>query len=133
MADEFDHIFISPSNFDASLGFYKDGLGWSMESSWGGDGEPRGAALTSTSGFKLVIAERHESLGDHAQSHGYIDAKPTIYVRVDDVDQRYDQLASRKQVVIPPENTHWGIRWFVTKDPDNNLIAFCSGLKKDAD
>jgi hypothetical protein len=27
-------------------------------------------------------------------------------------------------VVVKPEATHWGTRWFVVRDPDGNLIAY---------
>jgi uncharacterized glyoxalase superfamily protein PhnB len=30
----------------------------------------------------------------------------------------------RAEVVVRPEQTHWGMRWFVVKDPDGNLLAF---------
>ncbi|HEU5295665.1 MAG TPA: MOSC domain-containing protein [Burkholderiaceae bacterium] len=41
--DQFDPVFIEPSSYDASLAFYRDGLGWQVLFAWGRDGEPRGA------------------------------------------------------------------------------------------
>jgi hypothetical protein len=45
--DRFDHIFIQPSSFDASLAYYRDVLGWSVQFAWGGNGAPRGAGLAA--------------------------------------------------------------------------------------
>jgi uncharacterized glyoxalase superfamily protein PhnB len=45
-----------------------------------------------------------------------------VHIKVENVDQRYADLAS--SALFPPEQTHWGTRWFVAKDPDGNLIAF---------
>ena len=44
--DRFDHLFIQPTSFDESLAFYRDTLGWKVSYSWGGNGEPKGAALS---------------------------------------------------------------------------------------
>ena len=55
--DRFHHLFIRPADFERSLAFYRDTLGWSVTETWGGDGEARGAIL-SGGGMKVVIAER---------------------------------------------------------------------------
>ena len=74
-ADRFDHLFLSPSNYDATLAFYRDSLGWAVTASWGGNGRTRGCTL-SGGGVAIAIAE--------------------------------------------PQ----GARWFVVRDPDDNLIAY---------
>jgi catechol 2,3-dioxygenase-like lactoylglutathione lyase family enzyme len=67
-ADRFDHVFIEPSSFDASLAFYREGLGWQVLFSWGQDGEPRGACLGS-GGMQVVLAEPHPA-SDRSKTHG---------------------------------------------------------------
>ena len=121
MGDDFDHLFVAPSSFDRSLAFYRDALGWQVECDWGGGGEPRGAQL-SGGGVKIVIAEQHAS-GDRGWSHGINGRRPTLHLRVEDLDVRFAQLRGA-DVVVPPERTHWGTRWFVVRDPDGNLIAY---------
>ena len=37
---------------------------------------------------------------------------------------KFDSLRDRAADLVPPERTHWGIEWFVVRDPDQNLIAF---------
>jgi catechol 2,3-dioxygenase-like lactoylglutathione lyase family enzyme len=115
MSDRFHHVFIAPANFDASLAFYRDVLGWVVTQTWGGNGSDRGAIL-SGGGVKVVIAE-HSSAG--AESSG-----PELHLDIHSVDKRFKAMPKGGHIVKEPEETHWGTRWFVVKDPDGNLIAF---------
>lgn len=120
--DRFDHLFVQPGAYDASLAFYRDALGWSVRFAWGGEGgEPRGACLASAGGATIVLAEAHPA-ADHSKTHGINGTRPTLHLAVDDVDARYAEL--RSVALFAPEATHWGTRWFVARDPDGNLIAF---------
>ena len=113
MIDRFHHLFICPENFDASLGFYRDVLGWEVTQSWGGKGMDRGAIL-SGGAVKVVIAER--SPGESRM--------PNVHLDIHDIDARFRKIPAGDHVVKQPESTEWGTRWFVVKDPDGNLIAF---------
>jgi len=121
-SDRFDHIFIEPSSYEASLAFYCDGLGWQVLFSWGEDGEPRGACLSSGA-MQVVLAESHPAT-DKSKSHGINGTRPTVHLRVDDIDHRYTELNRLGLALFAPEPTHWGTRWFVARDPDGNLLAF---------
>lgn len=120
--DRFDHVFIEPLSFDASLAFYRDGLGWNVLHARGQPGEPRGACLGSGA-MTLVLAEPHRA-ADKSKTHGINGHRPTLHLQVDDVDARHAQLARAGLALFAPEPTHWGTRWFVARDPDGNLIAF---------
>jgi catechol 2,3-dioxygenase-like lactoylglutathione lyase family enzyme len=120
--DKFDHLFIAPSKFDDARAFYRDCLGWRVIASWGGDGEPRGVVL-SGGGVRVLLAEQHAT-EDHSWSLGFSGQRPTIHLTVEDLDKRYREVSLRAEVVVRPEQTHWGTRWFVVKDPDGNLLAF---------
>lgn len=122
MQDRFDHIFVQPTSFDASLAFYRDALGWKLAYSWGGKGEPRGACLSSEA-MSIVLAEPHPAQ-DKSKTHGINGTRPTLHLRVEDVERRYAELSESKAALFAPEPTHWGTRWFVARDPDGNLIAF---------
>jgi catechol 2,3-dioxygenase-like lactoylglutathione lyase family enzyme len=122
-ADRFDHLFVQPASYDASLAFYRDVLGWSVRYDWGGPGEPRGACLASSGGMCIVLAEAHAA-EDHSKSHGINGTRPTLHLAVDDLDARHAALAAQGAALFAPEATHWGTRWFVARDPDGNLIAF---------
>ena len=122
--DRFDHVFVEPSSFDASLAFYRDALGWRERFAWGGGGsEPRGVCLDAPGGMSIVLAEPHPA-ADRSKSHGINGTRPTLHLRVDDIDARHAELAARGAALFAPETTHWGTRWFVARDPDDNLIAF---------
>ena len=121
-ADRFDHVFVQPASFDASLAFYRDTLGWAVEFSWGEAGEPRGASLSSGS-MRIVLAEPHAA-EDASKKHGINGTRPTLHLRVDNIDARHAELVRAGVALFAPEPTHWGTRWFVARDPDGNLIAF---------
>lgn len=121
--DRFDHVFVEPASFDASLAFYRDTLGWTERFSWGDSGEPRGASLVSAGGMAIVLAEPHPAT-DHSKSHGINGTRPTLHLMVEDIDARHAELATKGAALFAPEATHWGTRWFVARDPDGNLIAF---------
>ena len=121
--ERFDHVFVEPASFDASIAFYRDVLGWSVRFAWGGDGEPRGAGLVADGGMAIVLAEPHPA-ADRSKSHGIDGTRPTLHLRVDDIDARHAALAAKGAALFAPEATHWGTRWFVARDPDGNLIAF---------
>lgn len=120
--DQFDHLFIEPSSYETSLAFYRDGLGWQVVFAWGGNGEPRGACLSSGA-MQVVLAEPH-SAADQSKSHGINGTRPTVHLRVTDIDARYAELNAQGLALFAPEATHWGTRWFVARDPDGNLLAF---------
>ena len=115
MIDRFHHLFIRPADFDKSLQFYRDVLGWSVTEEWGDKKEGRGAIL-SGGGVKVVIAERHA--GEKAEE------RPQLHLDIHDIDKRFKALPKGAHVVAEPQATHWGTRWFVVRDPDGNPIAF---------
>ncbi len=124
MTDKFDHVFICPSDFDKSLAFYRDVLGFSVTSQWGRSGEPRGVQL-SRGEASVVLAEHHTvEKQDLSWSEGRRGHAPTIHLATPDADNRFGELPQGVHLKISPENTHWGTRWFVVEDPDGNLIAY---------
>ena len=114
--DRFDHIFIASAKFEASLAFYRDVLGWNVLTSWGDEKEGRGAVL-SGGGIKVVIAEKHRVEAD-GRTH------PHLHLDIHDVALRFKLMPKGDHVIVEPEATHWGTKWFVVRDPDGNLIAF---------
>jgi uncharacterized glyoxalase superfamily protein PhnB len=48
-----------------------------------------------------------------------------VYIRVDDVDQKYSQLVtSGLTPATKPKDWDWGNREFILKDPDNYKLCF---------
>jgi catechol 2,3-dioxygenase-like lactoylglutathione lyase family enzyme len=119
MNDRFHHLYITPSDFEGSLAFYRDVLGWSVTETSGGNGNGRVAAL-SGGGVKVVLAERPSQ----AAGNGDGAAIPKVHLDIHNIDARFRALPKGEHVVVEPESTQWGTRWFVVRDPDGNLIAF---------
>src|SRR5512140_2643657 len=117
MIDRFDHLHIQPADFDRSLAFYRDTLGWSVVSTWGEPASGRGAVL-SGGAVKVVLAERSKYPATAAP------ARPAIHLDIHDIDKRFQTLPEGDHVVVPPGLSERGTRWFVVRDPDGNLIAF---------
>jgi len=121
--DRFDHFFVAPGDFERTLAFYTATLGWKLQSQWGDAAIGRGAVLRSGE-VEVAIAERHADDPNDHSNRAINGTRPTLYIAVDDLAARFASLAGSPAVVIPPERTHWGIEWFVVRDPDGNLIAF---------
>jgi catechol 2,3-dioxygenase-like lactoylglutathione lyase family enzyme len=117
MIDRFDHFHIQPADFERSVAFYRDTLGWSVVSSWGDAQTGRGAVL-SGGGIKIVLTERSRAAAASAL------ACPAIHLDIHDVDRRFESLPPGDHVLVPPGTSERGTRWFVVRDPDGNLIAF---------
>ncbi|WP_158274977.1 VOC family protein [Acidovorax sp. HMWF029] len=122
-----DHVFLAPTDFARSRRFYEHDLGFSIDHEWGEGDEPKGVAL-SLGDVRIVIAEHHHGSGDQAWESGVSGTRPTIHIRCDDVAQVDQDLRQRgTKIVIPLQETHWGVTWLVSLDPDGNLIAFFQG------
>ncbi len=115
MIDRFDHLLIHPTDFERSLAFYRDTLGWGVVSSWGDAGSGRGAVL-SGGGIKLILAERSRGAATPPC--------PAVHLDIHDVDKRFSAIPAGDHVVVPPGTSDRGTRWFVLRDPDGNLVAF---------
>ena len=116
MSDRFDHLAIAAADFDQSLAFYRDVLRWRVIDEWPDRGAGRGAVLTG-GGIRLVLSERDATGVEPTPS-------PRLHLDIHDIDARFKEMPAGAHVLRRPEQTQWGTRWFVVKDPDGNVIAF---------
>ena len=116
MIDRFDHLHILPADYERSLAFYRDTLGWAVVSEWGDAASGRGTVL-SGGAIKVVLAERSRVPDAAAPARA-------IHLDIHDIDRRFETLPSGDHVVVPPQKSDRGTRWFVVRDPDGNLVAF---------
>lgn len=124
MSDAFDHLFIACSDFEGSLAFYKDTLGWSVQHQ--SDDDHRLAVLASEGGMSVVLSEQEVGPEGDEVAAGINGRRPTTHIKVDDIDTRFAGFDGKPEVVVPLQETHWGPKWFVVQDPDGNLLAFTS-------
>ena len=116
MSDRFDHLAIAADDFDKSLAFYRDVLNWRVVDEWPDHGAGRGAVLTG-GGIRLVLSERNAAGSEPTPT-------PRLHLDIHDIDARFREMPPGAHVLRRPEQTQWGTRWFVVKDPDGNVIAF---------
>jgi catechol 2,3-dioxygenase-like lactoylglutathione lyase family enzyme len=114
MIDRFHHAFIAAVDFERSLAFYRDTLGWSVTRSWGEAGGGDRGAILSGGAMKVVIVQKPSDGGLH----------PAVHLDIHDIDKRFAAMPKGEHVVAEPQDTPWGTRWFVVRDPDGNEIAF---------
>ncbi len=120
--DRFDYLLIAPQNFDASLRFYRDVMKWDIVNEWKSKDGARSVVL-SGGGIEVLLVERHKE-SEYSILSGVNGATPTLHLDIHDVQKRFELVPPGEHVVVEPQDTHWGVRWFVLKDPDGNLIAF---------
>lgn len=119
-----DHLFVAPAHFEQSRHFYEHSLGFSVDHEWGGDGDPRGVSL-SIGTVRIVLAEQHPTQHDDAWAAGVSGTRATLHVKCSNLLELEQSLQARRaRVVVPMQDTHWGVTWLVCADPDGNLIAF---------
>jgi len=116
MSDRFDHLAIAAADFDKSLAFYRDVLGWHVVDEWPDRGSGRGAVMTG-GGIRLVLSEGNAAGAAATPT-------PRLHLDIHDIDARFREMPAGAHVLRQPEQTQWGTRWFVVKDPDGNVIAF---------
>ena len=120
VSDRFEHLFISPRDFNASRKFYIDILGWQVMSEWTDNHGKKGVILNG-GGVRLVLAEPHDGVNIHNSQAPHAS---TLHLDIHNADKRFAQIPGGDHIVQAPQNNHWGTRWFVVRDPDGNLIAF---------
>lgn len=116
MIDRFHHLLIQPADYEASVAFYRDTLGWTVTREWGGAQDEDRGVILSGGGMKVILANQGVSGFPRGRAHLHLD--------IHDIDARFKRLTPSMDVVVPPGPTPWGTRWFVVRDPDGNLIAF---------
>ena len=120
VSDRFDHLFFCPRDFEASRKFYVDILGWQVASEWT-DNHGKKGVIVNGGGVRVVLAEAHDEVDIHNRQAPH---SSTLHLDIHDADARFAQIPSGDHIVQPPQDNHWGTRWFVVSDPDGNLIAF---------
>ncbi len=122
IADRFDHLFIAPRDYDASLAFYTGKLGWEVSDSWAEEDGARRCELSS-SGVRLVLAERGSNSSNPWEGTA-ADGRLMLHLDIHNLQKRFDAVPHGEHVVRQPEPQKLGPDWFVLQDPDGNLIAF---------
>ena len=101
-------------DLDASIAYYRDVLGFSLDFSYG---EPAFYAGVRRGGVSLHL--HAAARAPRPPGHG------SVYVFVDDVDPYFEQIRDRSaRVGAPPDNRPYGLRDFDCLDLDGNRLVF---------
>ena len=120
MADRFDYLVFTPSDFQKSLVFYRDILGWHELESL----EGRGAAhyvILNGGGVRIML---RQSPSGAAKRVAPAPSTPTLHLDIHDVYKRFAHVPVGEHVVTPPSEDEFGRLHFVLRDPDGNLFVF---------
>jgi len=117
-------------DYDATVAFYRDGLGFPVVESWDRDPEDRGMLFGAASGL-VEILKRPES-GD--SSHLWDERSPQgafMVIEVEDVDKTYRQVVGKGLPIQQELTTQtWGHRSFCVREPNGLTLYFFSELQE---
>jgi len=109
-----DAVVFAVSDMAASLAYYRDALGFSVEFRWG---EPVSYACLCRDNVALHLAI--QSLARRQPGQG------ALCIFVSDVDAIHAEIAARgARVVKPPKDYDYGMRDFDVRDLDGNQITY---------
>jgi len=103
------------NNLDESLAFYRDKLGFEVESN-SPDFEPPMATLRAGK-LKLTLAQHLETMLRRGRGVSF-------FLGVENVDAYFEELRERVDIVSPPVDEGWGGRFITVEDPDKYRFFF---------
>jgi catechol 2,3-dioxygenase-like lactoylglutathione lyase family enzyme len=117
-------------DYDATVAFYRDGLGFPVVESWDRDPEDRGTLFGAASGL-VEILKRPES-GD--SSHLWDKRPPQgafMVIEVEDVDKTYRKVVEKGLPIQQELTTQaWGHRSFCIREPNGLTLYFFGELQE---
>ena len=120
MIDRFDHLHIQPADFERSLAFYRDALGWTVVSTLGRRRPPAAARSSPAARSRWSSPSARQLPGGRRRGE-----RRAVHLDIHDVDKRFEADPRGRPRRRPAgRRTSSGTRWFVVRDPDGNLVAF---------
>jgi uncharacterized glyoxalase superfamily protein PhnB len=106
---------LSVWDLPTSVAFYREALGFTL------DFEVPGWAFLSRGQFQVMLGECPDAMSaNETGDHSYF-----AYVTVDDIDDLYRELSSKKVTRVQElADKPWGMREFGVKTPDGHRIMF---------
>jgi uncharacterized glyoxalase superfamily protein PhnB len=132
MADHFRCAYAT-DRYEATVEFYRDGLGLEIEESWDRSDTDKGTLFKAATGIIEVVKRSPDE--DHGEWANHRPQGFTIVIETDDVVELYEQLALRGlNITEGLKNQKWGHRSFRVSDPNGVSLYFFSEIEtKDND
>lgn len=116
MTDRFDFLEITPRDFEKSLAFYRDVMGWAVSVAASSSGSNQSAVV---SGGSIRILLRHAANSSPAATSAM-----TLYLDIHDAHHRFTKIPPGEHVIKTPRPDEFGKLHFVLRDPDGYTIVF---------
>ena len=122
--------------------FYQDVLGFSLKGAVDEKKQDVGALSESKVPLAFVIMKYEERVKIALESrHGFENilrvpratppgATVSFYFHVEDVDALYTSIKGKVEQLVPMNETWYGMREFVIRDPDGYILSFATPVKK---
>ncbi len=109
-------VLLHPSDFAASLEFYRSTLGLAVYREWGEEGTPVHGVVFFLGGGYLELSGGSEATPSD---------KLQLWLQVRDLEATHDELAARGvEIVEEPVEKPWGLHEMRALDPDGVCLVF---------
>lgn len=115
MINGLDLLFLEVNNLEESVEFYRDVLGFSLESD-NMDAQPPIASVRSGS-LRITLVQQIETMLKRGRGVHFV-------LGVSDVDAFHETLKAREVQVTDPRDEGWGGRFVSLQDPDGYRLFF---------
>lgn len=108
-------IRLVASDIREAVAFYRDVLGFTVDTIWGPDADPEGCILDRGDVHLLF----HRDDGSEPKMSG------VLVIEVDGVVNLHERIDGKAEVLWGPEIYSYGMREFAVRDPNGYRLAFC--------
>jgi len=113
-------LFLEVNNLEESLSFYRDHLGFEIESH-NPDAEPPMASVRAGA-LRITLVQQVETMLKRGRGVHFV-------LGVGDVDHFYERLSASPVQVSEPRDEGWGGRFVSLQDPDGYRLFFVTWEK----
>ena len=114
MVTGLDALFLEVNNLEESLSFYRDQLGFGLES-YNSDAEPPMATVRAGA-LKINLVQQLETMLKRGRGVHFV-------LGVGDVDALFARISAADNRVQSPRDEGWGGRFISVHDPDNYRLV----------
>ena len=115
MVTGLDLLFLEVNNLEDALSFYRDQLGFEVESNNVGTEPPM--ATVRAGALRITLVQQIETMLKRGRGVHFV-------LGTSDVDQFHDAVKAKQVQISPPADEGWGGRFVTLQDPDGYRLFF---------